>query len=101
MANTEGGIRYYGKHYTEEETCVTIARCVLRRLRLDCLHMGKIENDSKTNQNFISKGKTYLTDKFYKEDLTFWCNAANISETRFKRTLLRDIKLFENKLKDD
>lgn len=95
MYNTEDGFRYYGKQYTVEETYRVIALSVLRRLRSDCLYEGKIENDSKYGQSFIHKGKIYVKNKLYDKDLTFWCNAAGISKHKFRRTLLRDIELFE------
>jgi len=95
MANTNGGITSYSARVrTVDEKYRTVALCVLRRLRADCLQKRKIANDS-DRYNDIKKGKIFLTNKQFDKDLEFWCNAADVSKMKFKRTLVRDIELFE------
>lgn len=95
MVNTNGGIRSYNRrNLSVNERYRIVALCVLRRLRADCLIKRKIANDSK--YNYIRKGKIFLINEQFDKDLEFWCNAADVSKTKFKRTLIRDIELFEN-----
>ena len=100
MANTNGGIRSYNRrNLSINERYRIIALCVLRRLRADCLIKRKIANDS-NRYNDIRKGKIFLTNKQFDKDLEFWCNAADVSKIKFKRTLVRDIELFEEGIHD-
>lgn len=93
MANTNGGITPYSARVrTSDEKYRTVALCVLRRLRADCLKK-RIIDPKKYNDN--RKGKIFLTNKQFDQDLEFWCGAADVSKMKFKRTLLRDIELFE------
>jgi len=87
--------RGYVSQYTGDEIYRVIALCVLRRLRSDCLFEGRIDTDTTHGKIFIHKGKNFVQSKLYDKELTFWCNAAGISKQKFRRTLLRDIELFE------
>ena len=102
MGNTNGGIRpsyaYSRVERTVNEKYRMVALCVLRRLRADCLIKRKIANDS--SYNYIAKGKIFLMNEQFDKDLEFWCNAADVSKIKFKRTLVRDIELFEEGIHD-